>query len=136
VGAGGALDTSTDPADGTWAHSTIDSSRRLDAVSCPTPSSCVAVDATGHVVSTTDPTGGPSAWTPSLIDGDPCNDTTPCSVEEIQVSDGSGRRTVDSSKISGNGPFLTGLNFAGDVLSWSHAGAPRSVTLTRPAPSP
>ena len=38
--------------------------------------------------------------------------------------------TVDSSEFPGSGPFLTGLTLTGDVLSWSHAGKPRSVTLT------
>src|SRR5947209_19799395 len=94
VGASGALYVSTDPAAGTWSGATIDNGRNLNWVSCPSTSLCVAVDQTGHVVSSTDPTGGPSAWAPALIDGDPCNDTTPCSVEEIQASDGHGVQTV------------------------------------------
>ena len=88
------------------------------------------VSQTGHVVTSTDPTGGPSTWTPALIDGDPCNETTPCSVEEIQASDGHGVQTVDRSHYSGSGPFLTGLTLKGDVLSWSHNGNPRSIGLT------
>ncbi len=132
VGTAGALDVSTNPASGAWTHTTIDDGRQLlNSIACPSASLCVAVDSTGHVVSSTDPTGGASAWTPALIDGDPCADTTPCSVEQIQASDVTGLHTVDSSKISGDGPFLTGLTLTGDVLSWNHDGTERSVTLAR-----
>jgi WD40-like Beta Propeller Repeat len=130
VGVGGALDVSTNPGSGPWTPSTIDGGQDLDSISCASPSLCVAVDLTGHVVSSTDPTGGPSTWTSTLLDGDPCDDTTPCSVEQIQASDATGLHTVDTSKIPGNGPFLTGLTLTGDVLSWNHDGTQRSVTLT------
>ena len=66
----------------------------------------------------------------ALIDGDPCNETTPCSVEEIQASDGHGLRTVDSSHYSGSGTFLTELTLTGDALSWSHNGTPQTIGLT------
>ncbi len=131
VGSGGALDVSTNPASGIWTHSTIDDGRQLDSIACSSPSLCVAGDSNGHIVSSTDPTGGAAAWTPALIDGDRCADATPCSIEQIQASDGTGLHTVDSSKIPGNGPFLTGLTLTDDVLSWNHDGTERSVTLTR-----
>ena len=130
VGAGGALGVSTNPGSGPWAPSTIDDGRNLDSISCASPSLCVAVDSAGHVVSSTDPTGGPSTWTSALLDGDPCDDTTPCSVEQIQASDANGLHTVDTSRIPGSGPFLTGLTLTGDVLSWNHDGTPRTITLT------
>lgn len=132
VGANGALDTSTNPAEGIWSNATIDNARTLRSVSCASTSLCVAADVTARVVTSTDPTGGPGAWTPALLDGDACAETTSCSVEQIQASDAAGLHTVDSSGISGIGPFLTGLRLAGDVLSWSHNGSPRSVTLARP----
>jgi photosystem II stability/assembly factor-like uncharacterized protein len=132
VGDGGALYTSIDPAVGDWSHATVDNGRLLYTVSCASPSLCVATDSSGHVVTSTNPTGGPSAWSPALIDGDPCNDTTPCSSEQVDASDALGLRTVDSSNISGDGHYLTGLTLSGDVLSWSHDGSPRSVSLARP----
>jgi hypothetical protein len=132
VGSRGALYVSTDPASGSWTGTTIDDFRELTWISCPSPSLCVATDSTGHVVTSTDPTAGPSAWAPTLIDGDPCTDTTPCSVEKIQAADATGLHTVDSSKLAGAGPFLRGLTLTGDVLSWSHQGTPRSTTLERP----
>lgn len=130
VGYDGALELSTHPASDQWTAETIDHYQQLDSISCPSVSLCVVVDSEGHVVTSTDPTGGPSTWKPALVDGDPCNDTTPCSIEQIQASDSTGVRTVDSIKLPGSGPFLTGLKLIGDVLSWNHDGSPRSVVLT------
>src|SRR5580704_3162607 len=39
----------------------------LAAISCPSTSACVALSGTGHALSSTDPTGGPTAWTPTTI---------------------------------------------------------------------
>lgn len=132
VGYAGALAISTDPASGDWSYTTIDNARELSSISCPSVSLCVAVDRTGHVVTSTNPTGGPDAWTPALIDGDPCTDTTQCSIEHIQASDATGLHTLDSSEFRGTGPFLTQLALTSDTLSWSHNGTPRSSSLSRP----
>ncbi|HTW07904.1 MAG TPA: hypothetical protein VME46_10355 [Acidimicrobiales bacterium] len=40
----------------------------VDAISCPSTGLCVAVDHDGDVVTSTDPTGGASAWTATYID--------------------------------------------------------------------
>jgi hypothetical protein len=88
------------------------------------------VDSSGHVLSSTDPTGGPSAWTSALVDADPdpCA-SAPCTVEQIQASDANGLHTVDSvSDITGT--VLSDLTLTGDTLLWNHAGTPRTVTLT------
>lgn len=129
VGASGALAVSTDPTAGTWTDSTIDAGRQLTSIACASTTLCVAGDKNGHVVVSTDPTGGPSSWVPALVDGDPCADTTPCSFEQVEASDAAGLHTVDTSKLPGSGPFLTGLKLIRDVLSWSHDGSPRSATL-------
>jgi hypothetical protein len=130
VGQAGALDTSADPASGGWTHATIDDGRQLNSIACPSASLCVAADSTGHVVSSTDPTGGASAWSTALVDGDPCADTAPCYAERLQTSAGGVMKTIDSSTISGTGPFLTGLTLKGDVVSWSHDGTPRTLSLS------
>jgi hypothetical protein len=132
AGYAGALAISTDPASGSWSYTTIDNGRELSSISCPSASLCVAVDRTGHVVTSTNPTGGPATWTPALIDGDPCTDTTQCSIEHIQASDATGLHTIDSSEAPGTGPALTELALTGDTLTWSHNGSPRSSTLIRP----
>jgi len=128
VGVAGALEISTDPASGVWTSTTIDHASQLNAIACPSISLCVAVDSNGHAVTSTDPTGGPSAWTPAPVNG--CADPTRCSTEQILASDNTGVHTVDASAFPGSGPFLTGLKLTGNLLSWSHAGTPRSVTLT------
>ena len=132
VGAQGALYVSTDPASDTWSHATIDSGFNLTSISCPSTSLCMATDANGHVLTSTNPTADPSAWTPTLLDGDPCTDGHPCSIESIEASDANGVRAVDSSKLPGAGPFLTGLSLTGDTLSWSHDGSPETAQLTAP----
>lgn len=132
VGAQGALYVSTDPASDTWSHATIDSGFNLTSISCASTSLCMATDANGHVLTSTNPTADPSAWTSTLLDGDPCTDGHDCSVESIEASDANGVRAVDSSKLPGSGPFLTGLTLSGDSLSWSHDGSPETAQLTAP----
>ncbi|MGN6872699.1 MAG: hypothetical protein ACTHMY_30285 [Solirubrobacteraceae bacterium] len=132
VGEQGALYVSTDPASGAWSHATIDNGLALNAVSCASASLCVAADQDGHVLTSTNPAGGPSAWTPALIDGDPCSDGHDCSIESIEASDKTGLHRIDSSRLPGSGPFLTGLALNGDTLSWSDDGSPRAVQLTPP----
>ena len=129
VGAG-ALDFSTDPAAGTWTHVTLGTS--LTSVSCPSTSLCVATDIDGDVVVSTDPTGGAAAWVPTQLQIEPCGGASPCSVERIEASDKHGLHFYDTSEFTGSGPLLTGLTLDGDTLTWSHAGSPRRVTLTRP----
>jgi hypothetical protein len=120
---------STDPASGAWAQTPVDSGRGLDSIACSSASLCVAGDSAGHVVTSTDPTGGASTWTVAFVDGDPCTAETSCSIEQIQTSDATGLHTVDTAKLPGNGPFLTGLALTGDVLSWSHDGTAMGLTL-------
>ncbi len=66
------------------APSAGDAPHALVDVSCPTVSMCVAVDAAGTVFTSTDPTGGRSAWTAATIpnvaaaSGVSCPTTTLC----------------------------------------------------------
>ena len=132
IGAHGALYVSTDPAAGTWSRTTIDYGFDLTSVSCASTSLCIVTDANGHVLTSSSPAADPSAWVPTLLDGDPCTDGHPCSVESIETSDATGVHTVDSTKLPGSGPFLTAMRLSGDTLSWGHDGSPRSVTMTPP----
>ena len=45
---------------------------QLDGVSCPSSGLCVAVDGAGDVVTSTNPTGGASAWTVTDVEGYNC----------------------------------------------------------------
>jgi hypothetical protein len=131
VGENGALEVSTDPASGGWAHATIDGGASLSSVSCASGSLCVATDDNGNVVVSTNPTNA-STWVPTRLETGPCGGTVPCSVEHIEASDKFGVHFFDDSEFTGVGPFLTGLTLNGDALSWSHGGSPRTVDLTPP----
>jgi hypothetical protein len=63
-GAVGDVITSTDPGGrtGEWKAATLDHSIGLTSVSCPTASLCVAIAGDGGLFTSTDPTGGASAW--------------------------------------------------------------------------
>jgi hypothetical protein len=69
---GAGVVVSTNPASGSpsWQHATVDQANvnRLNAVSCPAVSMCVAVDQVGNVVTSTNPSGGASAWTVSSVE--------------------------------------------------------------------
>jgi hypothetical protein len=134
VGYGGQLAISTEPASGTWTTTTINGVRHFESVSCPSASLCVVGDDRGQVVTSTNPTGGASTWTPTFVGDDPCALTVGCDDEQIVASDGTGMHPLDTSHLPGTGPFLTALTLTGDVLSWSHDGTPKSVTLTPPSP--
>jgi hypothetical protein len=60
---GNALTTGTPNRPGSWKRLLIDDRAPLDAVSCPSPAFCAAVDTNGDVLTSTDPTAGPAAWT-------------------------------------------------------------------------
>jgi hypothetical protein len=46
----------------------IDGTNRIDSLSCPSTTLCVAGDAYGNVLTSTDPAGGAGAWTSSNVD--------------------------------------------------------------------
>jgi WD40-like Beta Propeller Repeat len=53
-----------------------------------------------------------------------------CTVEQIQASDSTGVRTLDSvTEPDGSPPALTNLALTGDTLTWEHNGTPRSAQL-------
>ena len=52
-----------------------------------------------------------------------------CYIERIQASDATGTHSLDSVTSATPAPVLTDLKLTGDVLSWRHAGTPRSTTL-------
>lgn len=77
----GDIYTSSDPADfsAPWSASAVDPGPFTlggvlpiggtpASISCPTPELCVAVDSLGNVLSSHDPTGGPSAWQLAHVD--------------------------------------------------------------------
>jgi len=54
---------------GPWRLTAIDPGQEITGLACPSANRCVAVDQTGHVLTSTDPTGGAGAW--RVVDVDP-----------------------------------------------------------------
>jgi hypothetical protein len=127
--------TSTDPGGGASAwtvtslgQASLGSYLPPTAAACPSTSLCVAVSGTGHIATTTDPAAGGTAWSSTLVDGPPCAVSTPCAAEQIYAHDNHGTRVVDSAP-PGSGKSLIDLQLNGDVLTWTHDGAPHQAQL-------
>jgi hypothetical protein len=72
VSAGQGIKWSTNPGAGArafWRSASPDGSTKINAISCTRTSFCVAVDAAGQALISTDPGGGRSAWRKIDIDG-------------------------------------------------------------------
>jgi hypothetical protein len=128
-GTDGQLWTSTAPGTASWTQTFLKDSD-LQAIDCPSVSSCLVTDETGHLITTSDPTGGASAWTYSLIDPNGCDATDQCSQEQIVANSGDGVHTVATADLPGTQPFISDLVITGDTLSWSQDGDPESAALT------
>jgi hypothetical protein len=117
----GKVFTSTNPTSGasTWQSTQLNGSPNLRAVSCGSPSLCVAVGAEGRIVTSTDPTGGAAAWNvvgepggPGVLGGVSCVAAALC--------------------VSGNesGNLLSSNNPSAGASSWSEANGGGSVQIT------
>lgn len=51
-----------------WSYPSVLDSTQINSISCPSSSLCVGVDFAGNAVTSTDPTGGPSAWAIANVD--------------------------------------------------------------------
>ncbi len=81
----------------------VDGISPIDSVSCPSTSLCVAGDSAGFVVTSTNPTGGESAWTyPAFVD-DPLEDE--------------GRALHDLSCVSSPSLLCTAVDQTGHVVT-------------------
>ncbi len=79
----------------------------LLGVSCPTATLCVAYDASGDVVTSTDPTGGPSAWSAANVDGSIPLSGVSCPTTSLCVA------------VDGLGNVLTSTDPTGGASSWT-----------------
>lgn len=77
---------------------------RLNSVSCPTTSLCVAVDESGHVLTSTDPAGGAGAWSaPVSIDPGNTLDQVSCPSTSLCVAvDDDGNALVSTDPTGGS----------------------------------
>jgi hypothetical protein len=103
IGPEGSLLISTDPTRraSTWTQTDVDGNTPLAAVACRASSFCVAVDTHGNVLSSRDPTGGPSAWKivnvdpPGVVPGFNASAALTCPSTRLCLAlDGSGRLLI------------------------------------------
>ncbi|MHB1883413.1 MAG: hypothetical protein ACYCVV_00040 [Acidimicrobiales bacterium] len=85
----------------------VTSSNSLSSISCPTATFCAAVDNTGNVVTSADPTGGTSAWTVTNVS--PFDNVTSISCPTTSFC-----AAVDSS-----GNVITSTDPTGGASAWT-----------------
>jgi hypothetical protein len=110
VGVGGETISTADPAAGTvtWtaAYTDAGEGHSLTGISCPTVTLCVAVDLAGNVLTSTDPTGGPSAWSLADIDGTHILAGVSCPSASLCVAtDYSGQAITSTDPTGGSGAW-------------------------------
>jgi hypothetical protein len=114
-----------DPSDASASWSVTPLPDNVDVVSCPATNLCLAAGGP-DILSSTDPTGGSSAWTGGLIDDLPCD---PCLAETLAAVDTHGTHTLDTAP-EGPGTAIANLQFSGDTLTWTDGGTRRSAGLS------
>lgn len=117
---GGKVLTSTNPTGGAsaWTVTQLDESLDLRAVSCGTPTFCVAVAQQGRLLVSTNPTGGAAAWTELGTPGGPGN---------LQAVSCAGTALCVAGNSSGNLLFSTNPTA---LSSWRQANGGVSVQIT------
>ena len=138
----------------------LDDSNRLSSVSCPSASLCVGVGGAEEIVTSTDPTGGASRWSPVHLDGfnelqgvscvsaslcvavdnqgdvlastDPTGGASRWSITHLEGLPAGSRSLLGLSCVSGgSGPLCAALDSAGDVVtSTDPTGGSGSWTLS------
>lgn len=81
----------------------------LTAVSCPSASLCVAVDVEGDVLTSTNPTGGASAWTTTPVDASHFLNAIACPTTSLCVA------------VDGHGNVVTSTDPTGGASAWTVA---------------
>lgn len=80
---------STDPARGHWHNAVLIATHTthiLDSISCPSASFCAATDVGGHILTSTNPTGGAGAWKTVPIAGSSALSTISCASRRLCVA--------------------------------------------------
>jgi hypothetical protein len=91
--------TSTGPIDST---PPLGDGTHFQSVACPSATLCVAVDADGNVLTSTNPTGGSSTWQRSLVDPGTWFASISCPSASLCVAgDGDGNLVVSSDPTGG-----------------------------------
>src|SRR5487761_1214716 len=95
-----------------WSAVHLTPAQMLGGVSCPSASFCVAVDQDGSVLTSTDPSGGSSAWTESAVTSGALNSVS-CPTTGLCVAVGGGGTNGDD--------IFASTNPMGGSAAWSNA---------------
>jgi hypothetical protein len=102
-----------------WSYPSVIDSTQIDSISCPSSSLCVGVDHVGDVVTSTDPTGGPSAWAAVKVDNEPeAPYTEPNALNDVSCPQPAGSLCV----AVGEGGIFTSSDPTGGANAWAQAG--------------
>lgn len=112
--AAGRVVTSRSPASGRWQTAQLGGSPDLRGVSCATPSLCVAVGKEGRIFTSTDPTGGASAWSEVGSPGPRDLQAVSCVASSLCAAGDAGDNILTSTDQTGGGGFAE-TNAAGSV---------------------
>jgi hypothetical protein len=103
----------------------VDGSTPLNAVACPSTSQCVAVDDSGNVLTSVDPTGGSAAWQVANVDGQTPLGAVGCASSSLCVA------------VDDNGDVISSTDPTGGAGAWRVAQVDPGNTLNGVAcPSP
>lgn len=94
-----------------WSPPQTVSAAALVDIDCPTPSLCVAVDAAGNVIASTDPTG-PASWSTANVIG-PSLHAVSCASPSLCVAVSTAGNLVTSTNPAGGAAAWTTTNVAG-----------------------
>jgi PQQ-like domain len=103
-----------------WKRARIDPGNQVTGIACPTESLCVAVDSAGNVITSSNPTGGSSAWTLTRL-------TTPEHFDRQHVACPTARLCVI---VDGSGQVLTSTEPTGGQQRWVAATVDASQALS------
>lgn len=101
-----------------WSSPSVIDTHTVNRLTCPSATLCVGLDNIGDVVTSTDPTGGPSAWSLAKVDNEP----EPPYTEPNALNDVSCPRPAGSLCVAvGEGGVFTSTNPTGGTGAWVHA---------------
>ncbi|HVR05870.1 MAG TPA: hypothetical protein VMS02_07490, partial [Solirubrobacteraceae bacterium] len=102
-----------------WSSPSVIDTHPVNRLTCPSASLCVGLDDTGDVVTSTDPTGGPSAWALAKVDNQPEPPyTDPNALNDVSCPQPTGSLCV----AVGEGGIFTSTNPTGGTGAWVHLG--------------
>jgi hypothetical protein len=96
---------------------TIDPGTYINKISCPSVSLCVAVDGSGGILTSTNPTGGATAWTRVDVDGSTSVWGVSCASVVLCVA------------VDADGGILTSTNPAGGASAWTRVDVDGSTLI-------